>query len=167
MGAHTARLPDNLEKYVKMLISNGYAQNYGNAINLIVLERMMHDKERGTLSPFEYMLKDYRRSNETHISELETDNVTQFIPRSTPRNPLKKEKTSAEIVPKSNNAPLGDAPHTGDPLTPSADAGISTTSEPSPFGAPRKTPYPGTRAEYEEALRRGKIINGMFEPPEA
>lgn len=166
MGAHTTRLPENLERYVKMLISNGYAQNYANAINLIILERMMHDKERGTLSPFEYVLKDCRRSTESKISELETDNVTKIKPRSTPESSPEKEESSAEIVPKSDNAPLRDALHTRGP-DPDRSAGINTTSEASPFSGLKKPPYPGTRTEYEEALRRGKIINGMFEPPEA
>lgn len=150
MSIYSARLPENLEKYVKILISKGYARNPSNAINLIILERMLNDKEKGEISPFSHIIEDGRRSpprDDILLSEISTDNISAV---------KKEEKT---------NAPLRDAPHIEGPLNPST--GIKTTSEPSPFGAPRKTVYPGTRAEYEEALRRGKIINGMFEPPEA
>lgn len=157
MGAHTTRLPKNLENYIKMLISKGYAKNFGNALNLIVLERMAHDKEKGEISPFEYTLIDGRETSKIEISDLDMDNVRKIKVEDPPR-----------ISPE-NHRSAEDPPGIGAPLTPSADAGNNPTykSSASNFGKSSKPPYPGTRREYEEALRKGTIIAGMFEPPEA
>lgn len=161
MTVHTVRLPDNLEKYVRMLIDNGYADNPANAIKLIILDRMMADKKKRELSPFSYQIEDRRRSpppdNTVSLREISMDNVMRSPGRDLPK--ISPEKHRSAEVP----------PGIGAPLTPSADAGNKATYESSTsnFGKISKPPYPGTRREYEEALRKGTIIAGMFEPPEA
>ena len=151
MSIYSARLPENLEKYVKILISKGYARNPSNAINLIILERMLNDKEKGEISPFSHIIEDGRRSpprDDILLSEISTDNISA----------VKKEDEP--------NAPLGDASHTRGP-DPDRSAEIKTSSGRSPFKTPVKPTYPGTRAQYLEDLRKGLIIEGMFNPPEA
>ena len=159
MGAHTTRLPENLEKYIEIIISRGYATSYGNALNLIVTERMMRDKERGDVSPFEYRLIDSRKKPEPPIfSEIRTENV---------------KGEGAQVPP----ATRGPDPH--------ADAGLSLPKrEPtermesakiledkvvpvSEFGPMDKPVFPGTLEQYNEALRTGSITKNMFRPPEA
>ena len=99
MGVRTARIPDNLEEYLDILISKGYATTYGNAINLIILERMMRDKTAGTVKPFKYRLKDARTNPTKDLKEIETENID------------------------GRTLPLRDAPHIGDPRAPSATRG--------------------------------------------
>jgi len=146
MGIRTARLPENLEEYLRILITKGYASNYGNAINLIVLERMMTDKEKGTVTPFRYKLKDARRTGTKDISEIGTENI--------------EEPTTF---------PLGEPPATRGP-DPHRFAGMDPTSEEignkSYFGAMTKPPFPGSMEEYNEALRVGSIRKDQFNPPE-
>lgn len=155
MGLHTIRVPENLEKYVELLITETNAGSFTNAVNLTLLERMASDKKRGTIAPFEYRIDDGRKKSEIKLDRIPMNAHKIELPEA-PQGDLSKEE----------NAPLEDAPHTGGPLTPSADAGINATSEPSPFGGLKKPTYPGTKAQYEEALRKGKIIGGMFEAPE-
>ena len=75
MGVHTIRLPENLENYVKMVISAGYATSYGNAINLIVLDKMMSDKKAGNIRPFKYKLIDARIKTGVDLERIGTENV--------------------------------------------------------------------------------------------
>ena len=146
MGVRTARIPDNLEEYLDILISKGYATTYGNAINLIILERMMRDKTAGTVKPFKYRLKDARTNPTKDLKEIETENID------------------------GRTLPLRDAPHTRGP-DPHRYAGINPTSEtaeessagdsPSYFGGTRGVRYPGTKEEYERDPKRSQFL-----PPE-
>ena len=154
MGAHTTRLPENLEKYIEIIIARGYASSFGNALNLIVAERMMRDKERGDVSPFEYRLIDSRRKPEPPIfSEILTDNV-------------KGER--AQVPP----ATRGPDPHAAAGLSlPGEGKASEILTEGAPsgadFGPMDKPTFPGTLEQYNEALRTGSITKNMFRPPEA
>lgn len=159
MGLHTIRVPENLEKYVELLIAETNAGSFTNAINLTLLERMASDKKRGKIAPFEYRIDDGRKKSEIKLDRIPM-NAHKIELSEPPQEDLPQEP------PSTDNAPLRDALHTRGP-DPDRSAEINTTSEASPFSGLKKPPYPGTRAEYEEALRKGKIINGMFEPPEA
>ena len=159
MGAHTTRLPENLEKYIEIIIARGYASSFGNALNLIVAERMMRDKERGDVSPFEYRLIDSRRKPEPPIfSEILTDNVkgegTQVPPAT--RGPDPHAIAGYDL-------PQG-APGKEEAREGATSENIPDNSEFGPMTAPV---YPGTLEEYEKALRSGKIIPSMFRRPEA
>ena len=158
MGVRTARLPENLEEYLKILIQKGYASSYGNAINLIILDRMMSDKEKRTVTPFKYRLKDARRIEAKDISDIETENI---------------EEPAA--------FPLGEAPPIAGP-SPAPSGGLSLSSESENkvssvrsekkpgdvyrFGISDKPVFPGTKEQYEEALRLRTISKDAFRPPE-
>ena len=76
MAVRTARVPENLDLYLKILLSKGYAKTYGEAINLMILERMMKDKETGDISPFPYALVDNRKTTaDLDIDKIETLNI--------------------------------------------------------------------------------------------
>ena len=146
MGIRTARLPENLEEYLKILITKGYASNYGNAINLIILERMMTDKEKGTVTPFRYKLKDARRTGTKDISEIGTENI---------ENPI--------------TFPLGEPPAIAGPCPAREIETTSKRSEEKPasyFGEINKPAFPGSMEEYREALRLRAITENQFRPPE-
>ena len=148
MGIHTARLPENLEEYIKIIIKKGYATTYGNAINLIILDRMMRDREAGDIAPFKYKLRDARITSSLEVSEIGTENVEE--PRAFPLG-----------EPPANAGP-GPAP-SGGLSQPTEEDGIGTSwREPSRMRRPR---YPGTFAEYDEALRTGAIKLDQFDPP--
>ena len=147
MGIRTARLPENLEEYLKILITKGYASNYGNAINLIILERMMTDKEKGTVTPFRYKLKDARRTGTKDISEIGTENIEKPI-----------------------TFPLGEPPAIPGTPGPALSGNVTTYSGDKAtkkyWGGTIKPRYPKSKREYEEDLSRGVITRDQFEPPE-
>ena len=159
MGAHTTRLPENLENYIEIIISRGYATSYGNALNLIVAERMMRDKELGDVSPFEYRLIDSRRKPEPPVfSEILTENVKEEVTQVPPATRGPDPHADAGYI-----LPQG-APKI-------KEAREETVGENSPaileFGPMNAPVFPGTIAEYEEALRKGTIKASMFRRPEA
>ena len=159
MGAHTTRLPENLENYIEIIISRGYATSYGNALNLIVAERMMRDKELGDVSPFEYRLVDSRRKPEPPVfSEILTENVKEEITQVPPATRGPDPHADAGY-----NLPQG-APEIKKASVETFEENYPDNSEFGPMNAPV---YPGTLEDYEKALRKGVITSSMFRRPEA
>lgn len=92
MAVTSTRLPENLEDYIRTIKNKGYASSESEAIKLIVLERMMKDKERGKISPFEYQIKKDKKKTRKDLSSIPTDNVER------------KEQISEGSLPKSEEA---------------------------------------------------------------
>ena len=159
MAVRTARVPENLDLYLKILLSKGYAKTYGEAINLMILERMMKDKETGDISPFPYALVDNRKTTaDLDIDKIETLNIR------------KNQSAPAEEAPPILDSYrfAGKASNLRDPGEATEIKKLKETKpgEKLPGWESKKPVFPGSKAEYEEALRIGSIKTGMFEPPE-
>ncbi len=136
MGVHTVRMPDNLDEYLNRLIRKGYATSYANALNLVVLERMMNDDKGQTLTPFHYTLKDNRfNDKELNLSEIKTDNV---------------------II--SNNVEIDPEIRTVEIRTEEPD---NHDDDYRKIHRMKKPVYPGSMKEYEQDPKKN-----MFEPPD-
>ena len=144
------RLSTEAIAYLKDVVRDTNAGSTSEAVRLMIFERMIADKERGEISPFKYTPAPTKRTRKKRSREIETGEIRTL--------------------------PLREAPPTGGPLTPSADAGIETIPEPAKirkdegdsygFATMKKPVYPGPLSAYKEDLRRGVIREGMFEPPE-
>lgn len=163
MGLHTIRTPETVEKYIDLLIKEGKGRSFSDTMNRIVIERMMNDRKNGKTSQLTYAIHDKRKKDGPGLMEIPVNEVVEIID-TVPENPA-ADIIESESVKKKSIAPAEVPPkaETGGPFIPPADAAIKTTS---PFKS-SKTKYPGTQEQYAEALRKGEIIPGMFEPPEA
>ena len=151
MGVYTTRTPENLDAYLKMLIREGHASTYGNAINLIILERMMADKKRGEIAPFKYRLIDHRKNPPgPPIADIKTDNIEEPA-----------------------TFPLGEAPPIAGPEPATRDSlpapeiveikASEIVTDKTEYNLPKasKPVYPGTKAQWEK-----EPLKNLFEPPE-
>ena len=150
MGVYTTRTPENLDAYLKMLIREGHASSYANAINLIILERLMTDKKKGEITPFKYRLKDARMSPGPGLSEIGTENIEEPAtfplgeapPIAGPEPATRDSLPAPEIVERKASEIMTDR----------TEYDLPKTSKPV---------YPGTKAQWEK-----EPLKDQFEPPE-
>lgn len=54
MGNYSIRTNEEIDYYLSRIVKTGLAKKEGEAIKLIIFERMLADAKKGEISPFEY-----------------------------------------------------------------------------------------------------------------
>ena len=155
------RLSREIIDYLGNVVKDTNARNTTEAVRLIILERMLKDKTAGEIAPFTYVPAPTPRDRKAKRSRtIKTGEITALPLRDAPHTagpvpaPLRGDATEVKQVPEIREA--------GESSARSSEVVGET------YGLKRmnKPVFPGTREEYEEALKQRTISEGQFRPPE-
>ena len=145
-----ARLSKEIIGYLDDVIRNSPARSRSDAIRLIVIERMIEDKERGKIGAFKYLPAPTKRDRRPRKKiEPATFPLGEAPPIAGPEPAKKDNLPETEIIERKASEPVRSTEE-------------RTREEgPKKWAESKKPAYPGTREQWEK-----EPLKDQFEPPE-
>ena len=151
MAQIQARISRETLDYLEKVKKDTIAESISDAVRLIITERMIKDRERGEISPFEYIPAPTPRKRKKRARKIEGEYIPAPIVRgaSPPLHPpvSKEDKTYPEKG-KEHDA------------TQKTDE--SSLSEIEGFGGLKTSAFTGTEEEYQQAIAERPELKKYF-----